>query len=81
MKSSYLRDRSEMNTARATFCKMTGLVPLGAAMSRTDFCPWTRAMLRELKSFPLLDGFRRQPQSDVSGLLDLMVVLSSTFLS
>lgn len=45
------------------------MVPPGGALSRGE----AAAMLRELKTWPLLDGYRGRPAADVDALVDAMV--------
>lgn len=49
------------------------LLPPAGALSRAE----AFAMARELKTWPLLDGFRGRPKADVEALVDTIVAFSS----
>jgi acyl-CoA synthetase (NDP forming) len=49
------------------------LLPLQGALDRDE----ARAMARELKTWPLLDGFRGRPKADVEALVDAIVAFSA----
>jgi acyl-CoA synthetase (NDP forming) len=48
------------------------MVPPGGALAREE----AAAMLRELKTWPLLDGYRGRPAADVDALVDAIVAFS-----
>jgi hypothetical protein len=48
------------------------LLPPGGGLSRAD----ALAMAQELKTWPLLDGFRGRPKADVEALVDAIVAFS-----
>jgi acyl-CoA synthetase (NDP forming) len=48
------------------------LLAPGCELSRVD----AFAMVKELKTWPLLDGFRGRPKADVDALVDAMVAFS-----
>lgn len=48
------------------------LLPPGGGLSRED----ALAMIRDLKTWPLLDGFRGKPKADVGALADAIVAFS-----
>jgi acyl-CoA synthetase (NDP forming) len=49
------------------------LLPSQGGLSRED----ARSMARELKTWPLLDGFRGRPKADVEALVDAIVAFST----
>jgi acyl-CoA synthetase (NDP forming) len=49
------------------------LLPTEGGLSRAE----ALAMAKELKTWPLLDGFRGRPQADVDGLVDTIVAFSA----
>ena len=49
------------------------LLPARGGLSRDD----ALAMARELKTWPLLDGFRGRPKADVAALVDAIVAFSN----
>jgi succinyl-CoA synthetase beta subunit len=49
------------------------MLPLQGGLSRSE----ARAMAMELRTWPLLDGFRGRPKADVDALVDAVVAFSN----
>jgi acyl-CoA synthetase (NDP forming) len=49
------------------------LLPVGGALSRDE----ALAMMRELKTWPLLDGYRGRPKADTEALADTIIAFSN----